>query len=282
MNGGEVKVGSLFSGIGGFDLGLERAGMQIVWQSEIEPYCCEVLKKHWPGVPNLGDIFKIKNPPAVDLICGGFPCQPFSVAGKRKGKADDRYIWPEMLRVITEVKPRWVFAENVPGIIHMELDQVLSDLEGEGYETGTLIIPACALNAPHRRDRIWILAYNGLSQSMELSGGESTRRYGIGEGGHAMADTNQSGLSQPTCGGLRSVSGQNETFQGSQLGGGITATGARWAVEPSVGRVVNGIPDRVDRLKALGNAIVPQIAEEIGRLILEINSVEGKDNQEKS
>jgi len=166
----KLTVGDLFSGVGGFSLGLERAGFTIEWQSEIEPYCCDILKKHWPNVPNLGDIYKIKDPPPVDLICGGFPCQPFSVAGKRKGKADDRYVWPEMLRVIAEVKPRWVFAENVPGIIHMELDQVLSDLEGQGYynhewpdgrkEIIPLIIPACALNAPHRRSRVWIPAYN--------------------------------------------------------------------------------------------------------------------------
>jgi DNA-cytosine methyltransferase len=147
-----MTVGSLFSGIGGFDLGLERAGMQVIWQSEIEPHCCKVLKKWWPDVPNLGNIFKIKDPPAVDLICGGFPCQPFSIAGKRKGKADDRYIWPEMLRVITEVKPRWVFAENVPGIISMVtpdglpvIDSIMRVLEDGGfnkYETLTQMLKA--------------------------------------------------------------------------------------------------------------------------------------------
>ena len=121
------------------------------------------------------------------LLTGGFPCQPFSVAGQRRGKDDDRHLWPEMLRVIKEARPRWVLAENVSGIVRMELDQVLTDLEGAGYTTGTAIIPACAKNAPHRRDRVWIIAYDGISQPMELSRGKQKRRDGTRNGGQGDA-----------------------------------------------------------------------------------------------
>src|SRR6266508_3311642 len=124
-----LTVGSLFSGIGGFDLGLERAGMRVIWQSEIDPYASAVLRKHWPGVPNLGDIRSIQplylaGGGCPDVICGGFPCQPFSHAGKRSGKDDDRYLWPEMRRLINGFRSAWVIGENVAGIISMELDKV--------------------------------------------------------------------------------------------------------------------------------------------------------------
>ena len=153
---------SLFSGIGGFDIGFERAGMECVGQVELDPFCNKVLAKHWPNVKRMGDIRDVKGTEfgLVDLICGGFPCQPFSNAGKRQGKADDRYLWPEMLRVISAVRPRWICGENVPGIIGMALDQVFSDLENLGYQCTAFIIPACAVDAPHRRDRLWIMAYS--------------------------------------------------------------------------------------------------------------------------
>lgn len=300
-----MKVGSLFSGIGGFDLGLERAGMQIVWQSEVEPYCCKVLKKHWPEVPNLGDIFEIQNSPAVDLICGGFPCQPFSIAGKRQGKADDRYLWPEMLRIITEVKPRWVFAENVLGIIGMELDQVLSDLESEGYETGTIIIPACALNAPHRRNRIWILGYADTIRCSRLSREKSEiqdnnthlhRGNGIathtehdrcngkevcvsGRGSQqAPVDSAKTDCHAPDS----AMQGFSESQEGERKDSLQDAERRSWeAPWPEVAtrlcRVDDGLPawvhrHRVKRLKALGNAIVPQIAEEIGKMIMKLET----------
>ena len=169
----ELTVLDLFSGIGGFSLGLENAGFSTIAFCEIEPFCQKVLSKHWPKIPVAGDIRKLsyKNGKLynagrviyegkIDLICGGFPCQPFSVAGKQKGKDDNRHLWPEMLRVIKEAKPSWVIGENVPGIINLALDQVYIDLEGEDYEVETLIIPACAVGAPHRRDRVWIIAYN--------------------------------------------------------------------------------------------------------------------------
>ena len=169
----------LFSGIGGFHL----AG-EIVWGDnfrtiahvEIDPFCQKILKKHWPQVPIISDIKEYKQDgTAIDLLTGGFPCQPFSCAGKQRSKEDDRYLWPEMLRVISEVHPTWIIGENVAGIINMGLDQVLSDLENKGYTCQPFIIPACAVNAPHRRDRVWIVA-NRKEQNDRRYIGESKKR----------------------------------------------------------------------------------------------------------
>ncbi|MBT4838877.1 MAG: DNA cytosine methyltransferase [Methylococcales bacterium] len=160
-----MNVLDLFSGIGGFSLGLERAGMTTVGFCEVEQYPISILKKHWPDIPVFDDIKEVKGDEIlqqvgqVDLICGGFPCQPFSVAGKQRGAQDDRHLWPYMLRLISEIRPRWVIAENVAGFIPMGLDSVLSDLEAEGYETQSLVIPACAVGGVHRRNRVWIVAY---------------------------------------------------------------------------------------------------------------------------
>ncbi len=157
-----MRVLDLFSGIGGFSLGLHEAGMETVGFCEMDSFCQKVLKKHWPNVPIHADIKELDGHEyrgTVELVCGGFPCQPFSVAGKQGGAEDDRALWPEMLRVIREVQPTWVIGENVSGIIKMELDSVLSDLEAEGYATQTFVLPACAVDAKHRRDRVWIIAY---------------------------------------------------------------------------------------------------------------------------
>jgi DNA-cytosine methyltransferase len=163
-----MTFGSLFAGIGGFDLALEKIGMTCKWQVEIDPFCQKVLAKHFPNVQRYSDVKEVgsHNLEPVDLICGGFPCQPFSVAGKQRGKEDDRYLWDEMLRVISELKPSWVIGENVAGIIELALEQVCASLEVQGYEVQPLIIPACAVNAPHRRDRVWIIA-NRTSQRYE-------------------------------------------------------------------------------------------------------------------
>lgn len=276
-----MKVGSLFSGIGGLDLGLERAGMEIAWQVEIDPFCRRVLEKHWPNVPKYGDIRELRGDELepVDLICGGFPCQPFSYAGKRRGKEDDRYLWPEMLRIIKVLKPRWVLGENVAGIVNLALDTVLSDLESEGYETATFIIPACAVGAPHRRDRVWIIAYSA-------SGFFSTEQKSKCEILGRTQDTMGNGKAQFVAEVLADAENKrdarrNGEFQTDEEVGETWGNNQRrtqaddfwkwWEVEPSVGRVADGVPDRVDRLRALGNAVVPQVAEVIGRAIIAYN-----------
>lgn len=169
-----MRVLDLFSGIGGFSLGLERAGMETVAFCEVDPFCRQILNKHWPDVPIHNDIRELNGKEyqgRIDLICGGFPCQPFSTAGKRKGKDDDRDLWPEMFRIIREVRPAWVIGENVAGFINMEFERTANDLEAEGYQVQAFNIPACAVGAPHERKRIWIVAH---SERAERWPGEST------------------------------------------------------------------------------------------------------------
>jgi DNA-cytosine methyltransferase len=158
---------SLFSGIGGLDLAAEWAGIRTVGQCEWADYPRAVLEKHWPGLPRWRDIRTLTKESfyeqtglrTIDVLSGGFPCQPFSVAGKRGGKEDDRFLWPEFLRVIHELHPPWVIGENVPGIINLALDTVLADLEAEGYEVQCFLVPACGVDAPHKRFRVAIVAH---------------------------------------------------------------------------------------------------------------------------
>ena len=189
---------SLFSGIGGLDLAAEWAGIQTVGQCEWAEYPTQVLEKHWPDVPRWKDIrtltgesfYERTGRRTVDIISGGFPCQPFSVAGKQRGKEDDRYLWPEMVRVIKELRPTWVVGENVAGIVRMALPDILSELEACGYRTRTFLIPACAVGARHRRYRVAIVGYsehNGLSTSeiagrtQTTGGGQQERKKEAGE-----------------------------------------------------------------------------------------------------
>jgi DNA-cytosine methyltransferase len=158
-----IKILDICSGIGGFSLGLEATGgFDTVAFCEFDDFCCKVLNKHWPDVPIYKDLKEIGNDPEriiqeFDLICGGIPCQPFSLAGKQKGKEDDRHLWPYMYAIVKSKKPTWVIVENVGGFVNVALDDVCLDLETQGYATQSFIIPACSVEAPHKRDRIWIL-----------------------------------------------------------------------------------------------------------------------------
>lgn len=274
-----MKVLDIFSGIGGFSLGLERAGMETVAFCEIEPYCRKVLKKHWPDVPIYEDVRKLDGNQfrgTVDLVCGGFPCQPFSTAGKRRGQEDDRHLWSEMLRVIREVQPAFVIGENVAGFVSMALDDMLSDLESEGYTCQAFIIPACAINAQHRRDRVWVLATNteyvrGSEQKREHQRAEEpngSSPNGLGAW-QDVADSNSERLQESIRSRIGSLQKQNESFKRGKSCRGNAEARHSWDVEPGVDRVAHGVSNRVDRIRGLGNAVVPQIPELIGRAIME-------------
>tara|TARA_Y100000401_G_scaffold89711_1_gene75244 strand:+ start:159 stop:1235 length:1077 start_codon:yes stop_codon:yes gene_type:complete len=352
-----LKVLDLFAGIGGFSLGLEMTGgFETVAFCEIEKYPQEILKKNFLDVPIYEDVRELTADRLIrdgigriDVITGGYPCQPFSVAGKQKGEADDRHLWPFMLEIIAQVRPSWVICENVSGHIALGLDQVLFDLENKGYASRTFVVPACAVNAPHRRDRLWIVAHAecngfapaergrgvkkairrkqkgsertfdtqgasglpatredvahanssnkrsrerskqqegdssgqrasdggdvahthgaGFKQSDEKVAGKSSEQFdssGVQPGENALADSVSS---------ERERSGEEQLLRERDLPGkpgrSSKDIGEIWSVEPNVGRVADGIPRRVAKLKALGNAVVPQIPMMIGQAILD-------------
>ena len=311
-----LTVGSLFSGIGGLDLGLERAGMQVIWQSEIDPYACKVLKKHWPEVPNHGDIKQIdwRAVEPVDVICGGYPCQPFSLAGQRKGTDDPRHLWPWVRTAISELQPRYAILENVRGHLTMGGTQVIGELAEIGYDAEWRVVSAAGMGAPHRRDRIIIVAYPNDSRSRTSQCGIDANRAQEIKGRQNITQPWASGCSTDvanTCeqqfngrghqhgasafeerqtvqkpidrsssnvayskgsaiGITQSHGLRARVWKTTELGESDSTTrtiGDWWKVEPELGRVADGIPNRVDRLKGLGNAVVPQVAEYIGRLI---------------
>ncbi len=329
-----MKVLDLFSGIGGFSLGLERAGMQTVAFCEPNKFCQAVLHKHWPDVPIYEDVRDLSATRLAndgiqfDVICGGFPCQDISVAGKGAGLAGERSgLWWEYHRLIEETKPSWVIAENVSALRSRGLDDVLRSLTEIGYDAEWHCIPASAVGAPHQRDRIWIVAYpnsrteairgqrsdfseqgfvwrdqrkrsdsdarqksiqgtryvtGNLAYSAQLQcdgsndytgislEGESVSKLGNGGWSADVADTNGTRWqrSQETRNDAEVwTQSTNQLITGC---GGVS--GRNWEIEPSVGRVANGVPNRLDRLKALGNAVVPQIPELIGRWIYEQSS----------
>jgi DNA (cytosine-5)-methyltransferase 1 len=401
-----IKILDVCSGIGGFSLGLEATGgFDTVAFCEYDEFCRKVLNKHWPDVPIYKDLKEIGNEPTrliqeFDLICGGVPCQPFSVAGRKKGKEDDRHLWPFMFKIIEQKKPTWVIVENVGGFVNVALDDVCLDLETEGYATQSFIIPACGVEAPHRRDRIWIIGKytsefrqslvnsdslrshehqeteeessgrgsktsvattsvdvddsecnehieeirrgdgeeredekrqgeedsasrissgaSGLrvsDQGHETSGhvadsnsghdngekeevrtrGQASDDGSTGGGTEDVADSESSDRdddevikehgetkTQEVFGNRSSVSRTQERYtqhrEGnaeSRLGGMVDGLSSRldghhgFEVEPDIPRVAENIPDRVNRLKALGNSIVPQIIYHIGMAILE-------------
>ena len=175
-----MRVLDLFSGIGGFSLGLHRAGMETIAFCEFDEFAKRVLKKNFPNTPIYPDVRTLDASNLdVDLVCGGFPCQPFSVAGKQKGKSDDRHLWPEMFRIIKECKPTWVIGENVSGFVNMAFDECKSDLESEGFTVGLFLIPACGVEAHHKRERAWIVAY---SQRNGRAATENRRSLAASEG----------------------------------------------------------------------------------------------------
>jgi DNA (cytosine-5)-methyltransferase 1 len=263
-----MKHLDLFSGIGGFALAAQRTwgeDHKIVSFCEIDKFCQKVLKKHWPDTPIISDIKELKaNDRTVELVTGGFPCQPFSVAGKRKGKEDDRYLWPEMVRVIEEFQPRWVIGENVTGIINMELGNCISDLEDAGYDCEAIIIPACAVDAKHRRDRVWILANSGHG-SNRADARETEEKDQVPK---VHREKGCSGMLGGT-GSRRKVLADHANSRVEDMRERQEST-VIWLPEPDVDRVDNGVSHRMDRLRALGNAIVPQVAQVIMQNIKEI------------
>jgi DNA (cytosine-5)-methyltransferase 1 len=386
-----IKILDICSGIGGFSLGLEATGgFDTVAFCEFDDFCCKVLNKHWPNVPIYKDLKEIGNDPAriiqeFDLICGGIPCQPFSLAGKQKGKEDDRHLWPYMYAIVKSKKPTWVIVENVGGFVNVALDDVCLDLETQGYATQSFIIPACSVEAPHKRDRIWILGKytsefekplvdtdsirphehktteeessrrgsetSTTTTSNDVANPKELRNYEHDNGERTQQDREHRVSQQPggegSLGGTDDVanpklvssdsisdSGSNtktESEQGQKTGNLDRSSGrqdvpntssqrleghrgehglreasqeeqasrrsqdsslSKWNTKPGVGgvadgiptrldghlgferepnipRVATGIPDRVNRLKALGNSIVPQIVYNIGLAILE-------------
>lgn len=290
----KMKHLALFNGIGGFQLAAHLVGWENVAHVEIDEWCNRVIKKHFPNSICHTDIKNFDGTEyanTIDIITGGFPCQPFSVAGQRKGKEDARHLWPEMFRVIREVKPTWIVGENVTGIIGLALEQVLSDLESAGYNTETFIIPACAVGALHKRDRLWIVAYSNSEWKLQQKGIEQKFRKRISNSSNAISNTESIGREQPrhtrqrwtgfengSGNDGRTLSNTNGTrceeintttiAEGKRFYSGDAFEGRNyWQVEPGVGRVANGVSNRVDRIRGLGNAIVPQVALEIFRAI---------------
>jgi site-specific DNA-cytosine methylase len=248
-----LKVTSLFSGIGGIDLGLEATGYyKTTLFSEIDPFCQKILKKHWPNVPIIPDVRDINGKEIeTDVLVGGFPCQPFSVAGKRKGKEDERHLWPEMFRIIKEARPSIVIGENVPGIINvqMALGQCVSDLEGEGYKVQPVVLPACSVNAPHRRYRVFIIAmvdtdnlrfpqHSGEEKEKQVRRTETP----IVSGGSFMANSGRSEWWQQPSGNTESVGrGAYEKTQWSTHSGSLGGSGeGAEAVADTTGIISNG------------------------------------------
>jgi len=358
----KLKILDLFSGIGGFSLGLEATGhFETAAFCEIEPYCQKVLKKHWPDVPIFDDIRKLKGTDigTIDIITGGYPCQPFSVAGKQKAEQDPRHLWPEYFRLIQELRPTWVIGENVSGHIKLGLDSVLEDLASEGYSTRTFSISASSIGANHKRERIWTVAYSnshtktkrgkcsyvekkgngwrdnkkrsevhdwkrcvqktGQNSNDDVANSNDTRDRTsqhetnsnwekINEGwqeqsfsepsrqSENVANSQSQWRGEPRYSYQEKRSSEGSPTQPQSSSSDVADTNSErgclwetdrqdaedvrqsprgeetfgwWNIEPRVGRVAHGIPKRVDRLKTLGNAVVPHIPYYIGQAIVE-------------
>ena len=236
-----MKLGSLFSGGGLGDFGFMAAGMDIAWQCEIDDYCQKILALRYPESKKYHDIKTLKGEELekVDIITGGFPCQPFSVAGQQMGKSDDRHLWPKMFSIIQEVHPNWVVGENVSGFVDMALDDVCANLESAGYEVGTFIFPAHALGAWHERERCWIIAN---SNSSLLQGALS--KYPENDGENSRPPNTLCSL-----------------FAEPQF--------KRWGDYRGI-RKTDGTTNKIHRLKLLGNGQVPACTYVIGKMIMDI------------
>ena len=323
-----LKILDLFSGIGGFSYAAERlvGGFETIGFCEIDPYCQKVLKKHWPDVPIHDDVRKLADDAdrfrgLVDVVCGGYPCQPFSLASaNRKGQEDDRHLWPQMLRIIQAARPRFVIGENVAGHITLGLDNVLSDLEAENYTARAFVIPACAKDAKHRRDRVWIVGHTEHygSSATEVRG-SNAKDEGRPQKGQKQAKQSE-GTSRPTSdavlentssgkrqsrpekqGTLREVfenrrehdysggsgeaytaissyatsqrqqrqrqseqsSSQKKEAEGQADNAFTIGQPYIWSTESRICRTLDGVSNRMDRLKSLGNSVVPPVVAEI-------------------
>jgi len=275
----------LCSGIGGFALGFEWAELSSpVLFCDIEPWSRKILAKHWPDVPIAEDVKELANDPNglipdCDILTAGYPCQPFSLAGERRGTEDDRHIWPYILSIVKAKRPSWCVFENVYGHVSMGLDEVLSDLEGEGYAARPFIVPACAADAPHRRDRVWIIGRNVADTDIIHRGGVKEPRKPKGQ---AWGQSSSNGSSNVANANSERSQGQRrkpepvserKAKHATRCGSQEVRARKVWLPEPAVGRVANGIPRRVDRLRGLGNAIVPQIAMRIGQTIKAVHDI---------
>ncbi len=304
-----MNVGSLFSGIGGFDLGFERARMRVSWQVELDPYCRAVLARHFPEAERFEDVREVgaRNLAPVDLLCGGFPCQDLSAAGRGAGIDGARSgLWSEFARIVRELRPGYVVVENVPALLTGKgkrwergpIGRVLGDLAEARYDAEWACLSAREFGAPHLRKRVWIVAYpardaeagaaaeSGSERQRARAGGQRSRAADLADADAQRQSGRAGELGSPGRGELEDGGGagaglpdaDREQHEGRAQALGRSAGEElrdHWAAEPAVGRVAHGVPDRVDRLAALGNALVPQIAEWIGRRILEYERAPG-------
>jgi len=288
-----MRMLDLCAGIGGFSLAATWAGIEIAGQVEIDEFCQKVLKKNFPDVPKLRDVREFKGDEfgAIDIICAGIPCQPYSHAGKQLGANDERDLWGEIFRVVQTAKPDWIIIENVAGFISMALDSVCSDLEGIGYETRAFVVPASAVGAWHRRDRVWLIAYSDSLRKLQQKRGFSD----VGRRTHNCSEKNpnpyfeSSGIGGRNIehGGKKSFEWREKSlfaqcptqFEGYDLSAGRREWAENWVeIATKICRDNDGVPGRLDknrreRIKALGNSIIPQIAYQIIKNIISLESL---------
>lgn len=271
-----LTIGSLFSGIGGLELGLERAGLgPVLWQVEIDPYCRAVLEKHWPGVRRYEDVRLVRGADLapVDIICGGFPCQGISSAGNQLGLEDPRSgLWAEYARVVGEVRPRFVVVENSPFLAGNGLERVLADLAALGMDAIWFPVSCADVGGPHLRERLFVVAHADAVRELQPEGGESNvgrRHRGGACAGRDAPHADAARFAQHQGGATQEAPTERGAAVGLAHGG--TARPSHWRAEPDVVRVVHGVPSRVDRVGALGNAVVPQVAEVVGHVVRAIH-----------